>query len=215
MRDWLRPLLLAFLTPICANASELPFGFVRLADVAPGLVQDMRYASANNFTGKPVPGYRAPQCWLKSDAAKALADAQDEAHAGGFDLVVYDCYRPRRAVAAFLDWSKNPDARTKRAYYPHVDKRALFAQGYIAEKSGHSTGLAIDLGVKDWNFGAPFDYFDKRSWTQARVPAKAHERRETLVALMRKHGFENYPREWWHFTFGDVAKAESYDVEIE
>lgn len=215
MRALLRQLLLASFAPLCVSASELPPDFVRLADVAPGVAQDMRYASANNFTGKPVPGYRAAQCWLRSDAAKALAAAQDEAHAKGFDLIVYDCYRPRRAVAAFVEWSKSADLRTKRRYYPHVEKRALFAQGYIAEKSGHSTGLAIDLGVRGWDFGSPFDFFDRRSWTEARVPAKAHKRRETLVALMRKHGFENYPREWWHFSFGPVADAESYDAEIE
>jgi zinc D-Ala-D-Ala dipeptidase len=215
MRALLRQLLLASFAPLCAGASELPPDFVRLADVAPGVAQDMRYASANNFTGKPVPGYRAPQCWLRRDAAKALAAAQNDAHAKGFDLIVYDCYRPRRAVAAFVEWSKSADLCTKRRYYPHVEKRALFAQGYIAEKSGHSTGLAIDLGVRGWDFGSPFDFFDRRSWTEARVPARAHKRRETLVALMRKHGFENYSREWWHFSFGAVADAESYDAEIE
>ncbi len=198
-----------------AVAGELPPGFVRLSEVAPSVEQDMRYAGANNFTGQPVPGYRAAQCWLRAEAARALAAAQAEAERRGFGLVVYDCYRPRRAVAAFVDWSRDGDDRTKRDYYPRLDKRALFAQGYIAAKSGHSTGLAIDLGVKGWDFGAPFDYFDRRSWTKAPVAREAHANRERLVALMRRHGFENYPREWWHFTFSGVKDAGSYDAEIE
>lgn len=198
-----------------ALADALPPGFVRLADVAPGVAQDMRYAGPDNFTGKPVPGYRAAQCWLRVEAARALAAAQAEAERRGFGLVVYDCYRPRRAVSAFVDWSRDGDDRTKREYYPRLDKRTLFAQGYIAQKSGHSTGLAIDLGVKGWDFGAPFDYFDKRSWTKAHVPQEAHANRDRLVALMRRHGFENYPREWWHFTYKRATNVPSYDAEIE
>jgi D-alanyl-D-alanine dipeptidase len=198
-----------------AVAGELPPGFARLSEIAPSVEQDMRYAGANNFTGQPVPGYRAAQCWLRAEAARALAAAQAEARAKGFGLVVYDCYRPRRAVAAFVDWSRDGDDRAKRDYYPRLDKRTLFAQGYIAAKSGHSTGLAVDLGVKGWDFGAPFDYFDKRSWTKALVPREAHANRERLVALMRRHGFENYPREWWHYSFSGVKDSGSYDAEIE
>jgi D-alanyl-D-alanine dipeptidase len=198
-----------------AQAAELPPGFARLADVAPGVAQEMRYAGPNNFTGKPVPGSGAAECWLRVEAARALARAQALAHAGGFDLVVYDCYRPKRAVAAFVAWSQNGDETTKTAYYPSVAKSALFAEGYIAEHSSHSTGLAVDLGVKGWDFGAPFDFFDKRSWTRARVAAAARANREKLVSLMRRCGFENYPREWWHFTLKGPKEATAYDVEIE
>jgi D-alanyl-D-alanine dipeptidase len=198
-----------------SSAAQLPPDFSRLADVAPRIAQDMRYAGAHNFTGKSVPGYKAAQCWLQTDAARALAKAQEDAHARGFDLVVYDCYRPKRAVAAFLDWSRNDDQSTKREHYPRVAKRALFAEGYIAENSTHTTGFAVDLGVKGWDFGAPFDFFDKRSWTKAPVSRKAHKRREALVALMKRHGFTNYPREWWHFTFNGADGAPSYDAEIE
>ena len=62
-------------------------------------------------------------------------------------------YRPKRAVAAFVAWLQNSDQRTKAAYYPTVEKRSLFAYGYIAAQSSHSTGLAVDLGVKGWDFG--------------------------------------------------------------
>lgn len=195
--------------------AEPPPGFARLADVAPDIAQDMRYAGSNNFTGAPVPGYRAAQCWLRADAAKALANAQQDARRQGFSLVVYDCYRPRRAVSAFVDWSKNPNENTKAEYYPRIDKRDLFAQGYIAENSTHTTGLAVDLGVIGWNFGTPFDFFDQRSWTKSRAPTEATAHREALVALMRRHGFTNYPREWWHFSFKGAADAPGFDAAVE
>ena len=81
--------------------------------------------------------------------------------------------------------------------------------------STHSTGLAVDIGVKGWDFGTPFDFFDRRSWTKANTPKTARAHRDALVALMRRHGFENYPREWWHFAYKGASGAPSYDVEIE
>jgi D-alanyl-D-alanine dipeptidase len=210
-----------FLLPLLFSAvsapahAEPPPGFARLADVAPDIAQDMRYAGPNNFTGRTVPGYRAPQCWLRAEAARALAAAQADAKAKGFSLVVYDCYRPKRAVSAFVDWSRSADQSTKPEYFPRLDKRQLFPQGYIAEQSTHSTGLAVDLGVLGWNFGTPFDFFDPRSWTKSKTAGDAHAHRLALVALMRRHGFENYPREWWHFTFKGAENVTSYDSEIE
>jgi len=197
-----------------ARAAELPPGFSRLSDIAPGITQEMRYAGADNFTGQIVDGYRAPQCWLKTEAADALARAQAAASARNFSLVVYDCYRPKRAVQAFVDWSRSPDQSTKEKYFPRIPKDKLFAQGYIADHSAHSTGLAVDIGVVGWRFGTPFDFFDRRSWTQSSVGPQARAHRDALVSVMQSAGFKNYPREWWHFTFGDPQNAPAYDVEI-
>lgn len=206
--------LIGALSAPYAHAGEPPPGFARLADVAPDIVQEMRYAGADNFTGAPVPGYDAPQCWIRTEAAKALAAAQKDARVRKISLVVYDCYRPLRAVSAFVDWSRNADQRTKTEHYPRLAKSALFPEGYIAEHSTHSTGLAVDIGVKGWNFGTPFDFFDTRSWTKAKTSKTARAHRDALVRLMRRHGFENFPREWWHFTYKGADGAPSYDVEI-
>src|SRR5262245_27555093 len=104
-----------------------PPGFVDLADVAPDVAVDMRYAGARNFVGRPVRGYAAPRCLLSQEAAAALANVQRDLAPLGLGLLVYDCYRPRRAVDDFVDWARQPDgAATSPAYYPAVPKSQLF-----------------------------------------------------------------------------------------
>lgn len=141
-----------------------PEGFVRLSEAAPGIVQEMRYAGEHNFLGRPVEGYDAGQCWLTEPAARALARAQRTLEAQGYQLKVYDCYRPQRAVDDFVAWAKDPDDDVTRAeFYPRLEKDVLFPQGYILEKSGHTRGSTVDLtlipegaGVSpEWSVGDP------------------------------------------------------------
>jgi D-alanyl-D-alanine dipeptidase len=194
----------------------MPPGFVRLADVVPGIVEDIRYATAENFTGRPVPGYRAPRCWLRREVAEALAAVHKEASAAGLTLVVYDCYRPQRATKAFVAWAQDEaDQAMKASYYPQIDKAQLFDLGYIAKNSAHSTGTAVDIGLLGKDFGTPFDLFDEASATkQEPIDAEARRNRETLSALMQRHGFVNLPQEWWHFAL-PVPDALPSDFEIE
>ena len=120
--------------------------FVDLHDVAPSILTDIRYFTPHNFTGHPVDGYRAPVCILTRPAAEALGRAQQDFLARGYTLKVYDCYRPQRAVDDFVRWAHDiGDQRMKPQFYPRVDKSTLFADGYIAEKSGHSRGSTVDL----------------------------------------------------------------------
>lgn len=127
------------------SASAMPEGFVYLRDIDPTILQDMRYAGPGNFTGAPVPGYEAPECVLVRPAAEALKAVQADLRAKGLTLKVYDCYRPARAVASFVDWAKEPDNPTaKTTYYPNLPKAALFPD-YIATRSGHSRGATLDL----------------------------------------------------------------------
>ena len=129
-----------------ASHSGPPAGFVRLSDVAPDIVQEIRYAGEHNFVGRPITGYEAPECWLTEQAARALAGVQVRVAAQGYALKVYDCYRPQRAVSDFVRWAQDPnDAVTRAEFYPRLDKSVLFPQGYIAEKSGHSRGSTVDV----------------------------------------------------------------------
>ncbi len=134
-----------FLAVPAGAAERLPEGFVYLREVAPGIVQDMRYAGFDNFTGRPLPGYDAPECVLRRAVAQALARVQADLARENLGLKVYDCYRPARAVAAFVRWAQSADDGASKRFYPALEKRSLFAQGYIAAHSRHSTGTAVDL----------------------------------------------------------------------
>ena len=141
---------LVVLAALCSAAPAfagdvMPEGFVYLRDIDPAIQQDMRYAGSKNFTGRPAPGYDAPECVLARQAAEALKAVQADLKAKGLGLKVYDCYRPERAVAGFVAWTKEPDdPEAKAAYYPNVPKRELLPN-YIAPRSGHSRGAAVDL----------------------------------------------------------------------
>lgn len=206
------------LTLACAHAQARPEGFVDAASVAPGLHVEMRYAGAHNFVGRPIDGYAAPLCLLTRDAADALAAVQAELAPRGLGLKLFDCYRPRRAVAHFARWARDlGDQSTKSEYYPNVDKSELFTLGYIAERSGHSRGSTVDLTIIDLasgaelDMGSPFDLFDTRSWpTDQSVSAAARANRLMLQDLMRSHGFRGLREEWWHFTLNEEPYPESY-----
>jgi len=125
---------------------EAPAAFVALDRVDPTILHDVRYTTQHNFVGRRVHAYRDPICVLTRPTARALAKAQDELVTQGYSLKVYDCYRPQTAVDDFVGWAERlHDDRMKQEFYPRVDKSRLFADGYIAERSGHSRGSTVDL----------------------------------------------------------------------
>ncbi|MFN3625560.1 MAG: M15 family metallopeptidase [Hyphomicrobium sp.] len=131
-----------------AHAGDSPRGFVDVKTMIPDVIVEMRYTTAHNFVGRPIPGYNAPRCLLTRPAAKALQCAADDLRGRGFVLKVYDCYRPQRAVNAFVAWGRNlRDQKMKSEFYPEVDKRNLFRDNYIASRSGHSRGSTLDLTI--------------------------------------------------------------------
>jgi D-alanyl-D-alanine dipeptidase len=141
-------LALVGLSPAEPAPAELPAGFVYLADIDPTIVQDMRYAGSHNFVGRPVAGYEAPECVVTEKAARALAKVQAQLVPKKLSLSVWDCYRPTRATADFIRWSKQPgDTKTKAEFYPRIDKSRIFALGYLSTRSAHSRGSTVDLGI--------------------------------------------------------------------
>ncbi len=126
--------------------SQAPEEFVALRDVDPTILEEVRYASSHNFVGEQVSGYQEPICLLTRQTAEALHEAQKTLLARGYGLKVYDCFRPQRAVDHYAAWSTRlDDQRMKDEFYPDVDKSALFDEGYIDERSGHSRGSTVDL----------------------------------------------------------------------
>lgn len=128
--------------------SALPRGFVYLRDIDPTIVQDIRYAGSHNFVGRPIRGYLAAECILSRPAAIALEKVQRMLAEKELSLIVWDCYRPKRAVDDFLRWSRDPArSEMKAEFYPRTDKQKLFALGYLAPRSAHSRGSTVDLGI--------------------------------------------------------------------
>ena len=129
-----------------AVAQERPAAFVDAATAVPGLIVEMRYAGAHNCVGRPIDGYAGPRCLLARPAAEALAAVARELQPRGLVVKAFDCYRPTRAVADFVRWARDlKDQKMKAEFYPEVDKRTLFRDGYIASHSGHSRGSTVDL----------------------------------------------------------------------
>ncbi|MEQ1609109.1 MAG: M15 family metallopeptidase [Hyphomonadaceae bacterium] len=193
-------------------------GFVDVVSVVPGLIVDMRYYGSENFVGRRIAGYEASVCLLTSQAAAALKDAQARLQPFGLGLKLFDCYRPRRAVADFVSWGKDlSDQKRKQEQYPRIDKARLFELGYIAERSGHSRGSTLDLTVIDLrtqaelDMGGPYDLFDTQSWpTDQSVGPAARANRLILQQVMGSAGFKPLGEEWWHFTLRDEPFPETY-----
>jgi zinc D-Ala-D-Ala dipeptidase len=213
-------ILLALIAAFCAQtvlAEDRPAAFVDAASVVPGLLADMRYAGSHNFVGRPIDGYEAPHCLLTQAAADALAAVARDLSSRGMHIKVFDCYRPTRAVANFVHWARDlNDTGGKAEFYPNVDKRTLFRDGYIASQSGHSRGSTADLTLaqadgRELDMGTPFDFFSPKSWVaDPSISAEAHANRMLLATAMRRHGFRGYDKEWWHFTLRGEPFPETY-----
>jgi D-alanyl-D-alanine dipeptidase len=169
--------VLGFSRPQTADAQGLPGGFVYLRDIEPGIIQDMRYASSNNFVGKPLRGYDAAECVVKREVGLALKNIQQELARQKLSLKMFDCYRPERAVADMVAWSRNgKETSAERRFNPAFRKADLFRLGYIATRSGHSTGAALDLTLVDLTadnsekFDASKAYADCTAPVEARAP---------------------------------------------
>jgi D-alanyl-D-alanine dipeptidase len=198
--------------------APLPPGFVDAGAAVDGLVVEMRYFGDKNFVGGRIDGYERPRCILSTPAASALAAVQHDLAARGLGLKAFDCYRPQRAVAHFVRWAQRiDDVKRKREFYPDVDKRDLFKEGYISERSGHSRGSTVDLTLvrradaRELDMGSLFDFFSPKSWpSDTSVGAQAQANRALLAAAMSRGGFRPYDKEWWHFTLVDEPFPDTY-----
>lgn len=198
--------------------TEKPWDFVSLSESLPEVILESRYYTTFNFIGDRIEGYESPCAYLTIPAATALKGVCEQAMALGFRLKVYDAYRPQRAVAHFMRWSKDlTDLRMKRFFYPDLTKPQIIIEGYIMEKSGHSRGSTVDLTFfdmesgKELDMGGTFDFFGKESHPDYEgVTSEQHNNRMLLRKLMTRHGFKGIDNEWWHFTLIDEPYPDTY-----
>ena len=166
---------------------------VDLRTLDPPPVLEIRYATADNFTGAPLAGYEAGLALLRPGAAAALERVAERLRAEGFGLKVWDAYRPRRASRAMVAWAER------------TGNRWVITEGYVAPESGHNRGATIDLTLVELDsgeevaMGTEYDEFTEGAHTaNASGPVLAN--RNLLVRAMEAEGWENYPLEWWHFS---------------
>jgi zinc D-Ala-D-Ala dipeptidase len=177
---------------------------VRSADST--IVVDARYAGSSNFTGAPLPGYQANRAFLRREAVSALVRVQARLRTGGIGLKVFDGYRPVRASLAMVAWAR----RTGQVH--------LLAEGYIATRSRHNLGLAVDVTLRDLvtgvdlPMGTAFDTFSEEAHT-ANAAGRIRTYRQILVRAMEAEGFRNYEKEWWHFSL-EVPDPVAFDVVV-
>ncbi len=203
-------------THFSADAS----GFVKLRDIIPDILEDIRYYSSNNFVGETIDGYEEALALLSREAADALKQAGDELRLLGYRLKIFDAYRPQKAVDHFVRWAKDPeDIRMKEQFYPELEKEELIPGGYIAEHSSHSRGSTVDLTLfdvktgKEVDMGGTFDWFGERShYDYAGISEEQYNNRKLLRDIMKKHGFKPLEEEWWHFTLENEPYPDTYFI---
>lgn len=176
---------------------------------------ELRYATDQNLTGKPLPGYFKNKLMGSPEMLYALNLAAEDARALGYGLLVFDAYRPQKAVDFLAEWAGTAENSTQLLYYPNVEKSKLFALGYIAEKSSHTRGSAVDLTLTKngapLDMGTDFDYMDILSHHGAEgITQEQRKNRETLKTLMERHGFTAYENEWWHYRLIDEPYPDTY-----
>ncbi len=212
--------LITFLTLVFSSMAIAQHpGFVSIGDLCPEVKVHMNYSSPENFTGEVVDGYKAQKAFMAKGPAEALCAVIADAKKIGLGIKIFDCYRPAKAVAFFQTWAKKPETNPelKKMYYPDYTREQLFELGYIATKSSHSKGSAIDLTLfdletgRDLDMGTAFDYFGELSNTDnIGVTAGQRKNRYLLKGLMEGRGFKNFSQEWWHYSFKPEPYPDTY-----
>lgn len=225
----MKKILLIIFTILCfvstSLASQISYDksdFAPIYTVIDDLTYDIRYYSPNNFTGNKINGYKAPVAYLTKEALSALSIAAQDLRNQGYRLLIWDSYRPQKAVDNFVTWINNPQDDGDKTFYPKLKKSDLLKGNYIAEKSGHTRGSTVDLTIikKDGSFvdmGGTFDLFSNISHPDYKKLTKEQKQnRKILHDAMIKAGFNGIDSEWWHYTLKNEPYPDTYfDFDVE
>ena len=200
-------------------ASQISYdksGFAPVSSVIDDAAYDIRYYSSNNFTGNRIRGYKAPIAYMTKESLKALESAAQDLRKQGYRLLIWDTYRPQKAVDNFVEWINNDKDQGDKSFYPDLKKSDLLQGNYIAEKSGHTRGSTVDLTLikKDGSFvdmGGAFDLFSEISHPDYKKLTKNQKKnRKILHDAMIKAGFMGIDSEWWHYTLKNEPYPDTY-----
>ena len=203
-------------TTMASTISYDKSDFAPVSSIIYDAAYDIRYYSSNNFTGNRIDGYKAPIPYLTKESLKALSSAADDLRKQGYRLLIWDTYRPQKAVDNFVRWINDPNDIGDKSFYPNLEKSDLLEGQYIMAKSGHTRGSTVDLTIikKDGSFvdmGGTFDLFSEISHPDyKKITRKQKKNRQILHDAMIKAGFKSIDSEWWHFTLKNEPYPDTY-----
>jgi zinc D-Ala-D-Ala dipeptidase len=186
-----------------------PDDWIDVAVAIPDAVLDMRYARAENFTGKVV--YPVARCLLRRSVAERLARAAVALREKGRRFLIWDCYRPSAIQKLF--WELVPDPR-------YVAKPVYAKDGTPKSGSRHSRGAAVDIGLVDAD-GKPVplptehDDFSRAAHRKQAAKSKGAAELAILDEVLEAQGFVGMPTEWWHYDAPDASKYGFADVPLD
>lgn len=225
MKKLFLALLILFSLVQTSFASQISYDksdFVPIYTVIDDAAYDIRYYSPNNFTGNKINGYNAPIAYMTKEGAQALSLAAKDLRKQGYRLLIWDSYRPQKAVDNFVEWINNPNDEGDKSFYPDLKKSDLLKGQYIMEKSGHTRGSTVDLTLikKDGSFvdmGGTFDLFSEISHPDYKKLTREQKiNRKILKNAMQRAGFTGLDSEWWHFTLKNEPYPDTYfDFDVE
>ena len=200
----------------------MPEEMCYLDEVAPLVRVDLKYCGSDNFVGRPIAGYTEGQrAVLRKDTALAMKQASENLAKEGLGLLVWDAYRPARAMKDFYAWSETSDDRTKAEFYPNITKKEIYENRYIGLMSEHSWGVAVDLTLfdlktgKELDMGGRHDLLDVVSATSSPlITAEQRANRLKLKDAMETVGLRNYSKEWWHYFLSERGVCRNYDFPL-
>ena len=174
--------------------------FVRLKDLSPDFVYELKYATPDNFLKQAV--YDCGECYLRKSTAEALVKANEAFKQLGYRIKLFDCYRPLRVQKKM--WKILPGTH------------------YVANPakgSKHNRGAAVDLTLvdaqgKELNMGTPFDFFGKEAHhTYTQHSKEVLENRKLLKETLDKFNFKSIYSEWWHYEYRPEmqSKVENFE----
>ena len=177
---------------------------VDLKKFIPGIVLDIRYATANNFTGAKI--YNLAKAYARKPVAEALKKAQIDFNRLGYTIKIYDAYRPYSATVKFYEIMKGDTMYVANPY----------------KGSRHNRGCALDMTIVDsktkreLKMPTGYDAMQKEAWPTTPIAnPEVEKNRDTLISVMERNGFKVYTTEWWHFDFVGYEKFEVMDIDFE
>lgn len=167
--------------------------FVNLKEYSTDFVYDMKYATEDNFLKAKV--YDCAECYLRLKTVQALISANKVFMKKGFQIKIFDCYRPLDIQKRMWKIVSNPE---------YV---ADPAKGSIHNRGGAVDITLVDKTGKELDMGTRFDFFGiEASHSFKKLSQKVKNNRMLLKKNMTQNNFNALNSEWWHYNLQSASK---------